>query len=108
MKLQIIFLSDLVEHSSNRIKENYLKGKRDKFSLSQFYWPIINTDKKATKVWCSFLSLITNQEGILLSLLNTSTLISVHIILNTEISNNYKYLRIISKNECLYFELKCL
>ena len=88
MKLQIIFLSNFVEYSSNRIKENYLNGKRDKFSSSYFHWPIIITNKRATKVWYSFLSLITNQEGILLSLLNTSSLISAHIISNTIISEN--------------------
>ena len=47
-----------------------------------------------------------NQKGILLSLLNTSTLILAYIILNIEISNNRKYLRIINANECLYFKLE--
>ena len=50
MKLQIIFLSDLLEPSSNIIKEYYWEGKKDKFSRSNYCWPIIKLDNKATEI----------------------------------------------------------
>jgi len=106
MKLQVIFISDLLEHKSNRVKENYLKGKRDRFSLIMFLWLSIVTDRKVSTIWQSFLLLITNQEDLLLSPINTSIQKSAHIISNTKILANRKYLRIQKKNQTSHFELK--
>ena len=36
IKLYVIFISDFLEHNSNRIKKNYLKEKSDRFSSSKF------------------------------------------------------------------------
>ena len=50
MKLQVIFISDLLEYGSNRVKENYQKGKKDRFTYSNYHWLYIETNKSATKV----------------------------------------------------------
>ena len=53
-----------------------------------------------------FIRLITNNEGIILSPINTSIYKSAHIRSNTEISNDNRYLRIVSNNNTTYFELE--
>ena len=49
---------------------------------------------------------IANNKGILLSPINTSTYKSDYIRSNTKISNNTRYLRIITNNNSTYFELE--
>ena len=72
MKLQIIFLSDLLELLSNIIKEYYWEGKKDKFSRSNYRWPIIKPDNKVTIIWRHFLQSISTQNWTLSSYINTT------------------------------------
>ena len=50
LKLQVIFLCDLIEVGLNCIKEYYTKGRLDRFSKSTCMWPEAKTDKKAVKL----------------------------------------------------------
>ena len=53
-----------------------------------------------------FIRLITNNKGVLLSPIKTSTYKSTHIRSNTEISNDDRYLMITTNNVSTYFELE--
>ena len=88
------------------MNENYSKGKINRFCSSQFQWPAIERNNRANKVWVMFIRLITNNKGVLISLLNTSTYKLAHIRSNTEISNDNRYLRIVSNNNTTYFKLE--
>ena len=37
IKLHVVFISDLLNHESNRIKENYRQGKKDRLKHSTFH-----------------------------------------------------------------------
>ena len=37
IKLQVVFISDMLEHGTNRIKEKYQKGEKDRFTISSFH-----------------------------------------------------------------------
>ena len=50
MQLRIIFISDLLEYRTNKVKENYSKGERDRFCSSQFHWLVVERDNRAKKV----------------------------------------------------------
>ena len=81
-------------------------GKKDRFINSNFHWPYIVVDKRATTVWRIFILSITNSEGSLLSFINTSIHKSVHIRPNSEILDDKQYLKLIDHNGTLYFELE--
>ena len=67
---------------------------------------MIERDNRANKVWIMFIKLITNNEGVLLSPINTSTYKLAYIRSKIEISNNNRYLRIVSNNDTTYFKLE--
>ena len=50
MKLQVIFISDLLEPSSNTIKECYWEGKKDRFTFSTYKWLNIEHNNIVLKV----------------------------------------------------------
>ena len=72
IKLQVMFVSDLLEAQSNKIKECFWSGRRDKFSSSKFKWPQVLTDDRATVLWKKFLTTIATSDRNLLSPINTS------------------------------------
>ena len=44
LKLQVIFISNLLEPKINRVKECFWQGKRDKFLVSSYKWPDAKPD----------------------------------------------------------------
>ena len=55
IKLQVIFVSNLLEPRSNRIKDCYQKGKKDKLSKSELIQPEAQLSKQTMKIWNQFL-----------------------------------------------------
>ena len=102
----MIFISDLLEYGSNRVKENYQKGKKDRFTYNNYHWPYVETNKRVTKVWTMFISSISNQEGILLSPINILIHKSAHMHSISKILEDHKYLKLSTHNRILYFELE--
>ena len=47
MQLRVIFIFNLLEYGTNKVKENFSKGDIDRFCSSQFRWPAIKRDNKA-------------------------------------------------------------
>ena len=37
IKLQVVFMSDMLEYGTNRIKENYQKSEKDRFTISSLH-----------------------------------------------------------------------
>ena len=60
IKFQVIFISNLVEYGSNRIKECYIKGQKDCFSTSKYIWPSAQPNKSVIRAWIQFISMISN------------------------------------------------
>ena len=57
--LKVLFLSDIVEGISNRVRENIWKAKRDKYLESRFLWPIAQPDDRVLNLWKEFIRHIT-------------------------------------------------
>ena len=56
--LQIIFISNLVEMNTNKIKEYYWNVEIDKFSESKYNWPHIELNSSGFKLWKQFIHTI--------------------------------------------------
>jgi hypothetical protein len=69
INLQMIFLLELVEQNSNRIKSCYLVVIRDKNSQSLYKWPKIIPPIKAKKIWKQFLIAITTNDKVLVKII---------------------------------------
>jgi len=50
MQLQVIFIYNLLEYRTNKVKENYSNSKIDRLYSSQFQWPAIERDNRANKI----------------------------------------------------------
>ena len=106
IKLQVVFISEMLEHGTNRIKENYQQGEKDRFTISSFHWPHVTCNKKATKVWKIFIAHISNSEGNLLSPLNTSIHKLAHVKYIVKISQDNSYLKLNASEGTSFFELE--
>ena len=49
IKLQVVFMSDMLEHGTNRIKENYQQVENDRFTISSSHWPHAMCNKRLLK-----------------------------------------------------------
>jgi len=78
IKLQVIFMYNLLENRCNRIKEYFILEWWDQFFTSTYNWLFVQPTRIATKTWIQFLNTISNQNNILSSPVNTSLHISNH------------------------------
>ena len=78
IKLQVIFISDLLITNLNQIKECYLKGRRDHFIKSNFMWPQAEPNNQAIKLWERLMRMIALSTRCLHSPINTSILVLSH------------------------------
>jgi len=106
MKLQVIFISNLLEPKTNRVKECFWQGKRDKFSTSSCKWPDAKLDSIAISTWQAFMKNITSSDRIVLSPVNTSNQVSSHHQSILHISQLKDILALDHTNGFTYYKLK--
>ena len=106
MKLQVIFISDLLKPSLNKIKECYWDGKKDRFVSSRYRWPIVKPNKKVMKIQKIFLKQITTQSRILTSPISTTDRPTNYWSSITYISPNKEYLALNQIDSFIYYQLE--
>ena len=95
MYLNLIFIFNLVEYYSNRVKEYYYQETKDIFYKSKFKQPYIKIDKTALCKQNLFLSIITHSNYLLLSLIIKSYS-SSHLLLVASFTYTKSILLLIS------------
>ena len=60
--LQIIFISNLVEMNTNKIKDYYQNAERDKFSKSKYDWLYVEPNSSSFILWKQFIHIISSQD----------------------------------------------
>ena len=105
IKLQIFFISNLLDSALNRIKDCYWNRRRDKFIKSRFRQPQAEPDSSAIITWKLFLKHITNHDRVLLSPINTSSPFTAHRVSITSISSDNKVLVMEQENKKTYYEI---
>ena len=106
MKLQVIFISDLLKPSSNTIKECYCEGKKDRFTFSTYKWLNIKHNNIVLKVWHKFLSNIITTNRDLQSPVNTTNRVHTHYQSSAYISLDSQTLALKYQNNFTYYQLE--
>ena len=99
MKLQVIFILDLLECKTNRVNIYYTNTRHNKFTQSMYLWLEAYLEYKAIKFQKKFILLITTNNSSLLFLINTSSILFPYYIMFIRIALNQEFLRISNKEQ---------